>query len=155
MIADVEQPILLICPEGREEESVTRLSRVGFDKALGYLKGGIQAWKDSGRATERMESISPQVFKDLIQDEVPVFDVRKESEFGSAHIPEAKLTSLEFINSHLNEFPTDEPFYIYCDGGYRSVIAASILKNRGIHNVIDVAGGFEAIKDAGISVTAD
>jgi len=155
MIADVQQPILIICPPGREEETVTRLSRVGFDNTLGYLKGGLQAWKESERATDTMESISAEVLKGLMQKDVPVFDVRKEIEFGSTHIPEAKHASLEFINRHLDEFPTDEPFYVYCAGGYRSVIAASILKNRGIHNVVDVAGGFKAIKEAGISVSAE
>jgi glyoxylase-like metal-dependent hydrolase (beta-lactamase superfamily II)/rhodanese-related sulfurtransferase len=155
MIADVQQPILVICPIGREEETVTRLSRVGFDNTLGYLKGGISAWKKSGRTTDSMKSISAEVLKGLMQDDVPVFDVRKESEFGSAHIPDATHTSLEFINRHLDEFPTDQPFYVHCAGGYRSVIAASILKNRGIHNVIDVAGGFKAIKEAGVSISAD
>ena len=155
MIADVQQPILIICPPGREEETVTRLSRVGFDNTLGYLKGGLQAWKESERATDTMESISAEVLKGLMQKDVPVFDVRKEIEFGSTHIPKARHASLEFINRHLDEFPTDEPFYVYCAGGYRSVIAASILKNRGIHNVVDVAGGFKAIKEAGISVSAE
>lgn len=152
MIADVQQPILLICPVGREEEAVTRLSRVGFDKTLGYLKGGLNAWKDSGRTVESMESISAAALMSLLEEEVTVFDVRKESEYGSARIPNAKHTSLEFINRHLDEFPKDEPFYVHCAGGYRSVIAASILKQRGIHNVIDVAGGFKAIKEAGITI---
>ena len=154
MVADVQQPILIVCPSGREEEAVTRLSRVGFDKTLGYLKGGITAWKDSGRATDSMKSISAEALKDLMKDEIPVFDVRKEGEFENSHIPVAKHTSLEFINSHLSDFPTDEPFYVHCAGGYRSVIAASILKSRGIHNVIDVAGGFKAIKEAGIPVVS-
>lgn len=154
MIADVEQPILLIAPEGREEETVTRLSRVGFDKTLGFLDGGIAAWKKAGKETDSMESISAETLKEQLNKNVPVFDVRKDSEFQSAHIPAAKHTSLEFINEHLDAFPSNQPFYLHCAGGYRSVIAASILKSRGIHNVIDVAGGFKAIKEAGIQITS-
>lgn len=154
MIADVEQPILLITPEGREQETVTRLSRVGFDKTLGFLEGGIKAWKDAGKETDRMQSVSAETLKSQLSNNVPVFDVRKDGEFENAHIPTAKHTSLEFINQHLDTFPSDEPFYVHCAGGYRSVIASSILKARGIHNVIDVAGGFKAIKEAGIAVTS-
>ena len=154
MIADVKQPILLIAPEGREEETITRLSRVGFDNTLGYLEGGIEAWVKAGKETDSMHSISAETLKDKISKNAAVFDVRKDGEFESAHIPNATHTSLEFINQHLQEFPKEEPFYVHCAGGYRSVIAASILKARGIHNVIDVAGGFKAIKEAGIEVTA-
>jgi hydroxyacylglutathione hydrolase len=155
MIADVNQPILLITPEGREKETVTRLSRVGFDKTLGYLEGGITAWKKAGKATDSMESISAETLKEKLHGNATVFDVRKDSEFDSAHIPTATNTSLEFINQYLDKFPEEEPFYVHCAGGYRSVIAASILKSRGIHNVIDVAGGFKAIKEAGIEVDSN
>lgn len=154
LIADVKQPILLIAPEGREEETITRLSRVGFDYTIGYLKGGFDAWKAAGKDTDSIKSIPATEFKTLLDtDNIPVFDVRKESEFTAAHIEGASLTSLDFLNSHLSEFPTKENFYVHCAGGYRSVIAASILKSRGIHNLVDVAGGFSAIKDAGIPVT--
>lgn len=153
MIADVEQPIILVTPEGREKETVTRLSRVGFDRTLGYLKGGITAWKAAGKQTDSMHSVEASELKKVLQQDAPVFDVRKDGEYESAHIPAAKHTSLEFINDYIDEFPADEPFYVHCAGGYRSVIAASILKARGIHNVIDVAGGFKSIKEAGIKVT--
>ncbi|MAZ73891.1 MAG: MBL fold metallo-hydrolase [Flavobacteriaceae bacterium] len=153
MIADVEQPILLIAPDGREEETVTRLSRVGFDKTLGYLDGGIHAWKKAGKETDSMQSVPAETLKEQLSNNVPVFDVRKDGEFKNAHIPNATHTSLEFINQHLDKFPENEPFYVHCAGGYRSVIAASILKARGIHNVIDVAGGFKAIKEAGIETS--
>ena len=153
LIADVEQPILLIAPKGKEEETIIRLSRVGFDNTLGYLDGGIDTWRAAGREVASMESISAETLKKLMaSSEIPIFDVRKEGEFAGAHIPDAKNTSLETINQHLFEFPKGEPFYVYCAGGYRSVIAGSILKNRGIHNVIDVAGGFDAIKESGIQV---
>ncbi|KQC30376.1 MBL fold metallo-hydrolase [Flagellimonas eckloniae] len=153
LIADVEQPILLVVPEGKEEETITRLSRVGFDGTLGYLKGGIQAWKDAGKEEDTVESIDANELKARLENGIPVFDVRKETEFNAEHVEGAKLTPLDFINDHLAEFPEKETFYVHCAGGYRSVIAASILKSRGIHNLVDVAGGFKAIKDAGISVT--
>ena len=152
MIADVRQPILLITPEGREVETVTRLSRVGFDNTLGYLKGGIDAWIAAGKETDSMESVPASTLKDKLEQDAEVFDVRKDGEWEGAHIPSAKHASLEFINQHLSKFPKEKPFYVHCAGGYRSVIAASILKARGYHNVIDVAGGFKAIKEAGIEV---
>lgn len=154
LIADVKQPILLIVDEGREEEAVMRLSRVGFDNTLGYLKGGIEAWQQDGKEIANMQSVSATVLKEKMKEEVAIFDVRKDAEYSSAHIPNAKHTSLSLINEYLSDYPTKEPFYVHCAGGYRSVIAASILKNRGIHNVIDVAGGFKAIKEADIEITA-
>ena len=154
LIADVKQPILLVTPEGREEETVTRLSRVGFDNTLGFLEGGFEAWKSASKDYDTISSVSADIFKEALEkDDVPVFDVRKEGEFKSAHIKDAHLTPLDFLNDYLSEFPKNETFYVHCAGGYRSVIAASILKSRGIHNLIDVAGGFGAIKKAGIPVT--
>ena len=154
LIADVKQPILLVTPEGREEETITRLSRVGFDNTLGYLKGGFDAWKAASKEYDTISSISAETFKEALEkDDIPVFDVRKEGEFKSEHVKDSHLTPLDFINEHLSEFPEKETFYVHCAGGYRSVIAASILKSRGIHNLIDVAGGFGAIKRAGIPVT--
>jgi glyoxylase-like metal-dependent hydrolase (beta-lactamase superfamily II)/rhodanese-related sulfurtransferase len=154
LIADVKQPILLVTPEGREEETVTRLSRVGFDNTLGYLKGGFEAWKNAGKEVDSLESISASEFKERLEaDSIPVFDVRKSGEYVSEHVKDAHLTPLDFLNDHLAEFPSDQTFYVHCAGGYRSVIAASILKSRGIHNLVDVAGGFSAIKKAGIPVT--
>ena len=153
MIADVKQPILLVTPEGREEETVTRLSRVGFDNTLGYLQGGMGAWSAAGKEVDGMESISAETLKEALEQDAPVFDVRKDSEWEGSHLPSATHTSLENINDYLLKFPKDKTFYVHCAGGYRSVIAASILKARGIHNVVDVAGGFAAIKQAEISVT--
>jgi len=154
LIADTEQAILLITPEGREEETITRLSRVGFDNTLGYLEGGMNAWKSSGKEVASMESVSADTLKEKMKDGAQVIDVRKDGEFENAHIPGATHISLEFINQHLDNFPEEKPFYVHCAGGYRSVIASSILKARGIHNVIDVAGGFKAIKEASIEITS-
>ena len=155
LVADVKQPILLVTPEGREEETITRLSRVGFDHTLGFLKDGIEAWKAAGKETDTVDSINAEELKELIEEkeEVPVYDVRKESEYQAEHVENANLTPLDYINDHLSEFPEKETFYVHCAGGYRSMIASSILKSRGIHNLVDVAGGFADIKKAGIPVT--
>ncbi|MBG6131827.1 glyoxylase-like metal-dependent hydrolase (beta-lactamase superfamily II)/rhodanese-related sulfurtransferase [Aquimarina sp. EL_43] len=154
LIADVQQPILLVTPEGRVEETITRLSRVGFDNTLGYLEGGFEAWKKASKDYDTLTSISALEFKNALEEEgTPVFDVRKESEFTAEHIDDAHNTPLDFINDYLAEFPTDKTFYVHCAGGYRSVIAASILKSRGIHNLIDIAGGFKDIKEVGIKTT--
>ncbi|MBT8262097.1 MAG: MBL fold metallo-hydrolase [Bacteroidia bacterium] len=152
LIGDVEQSILLITPEGREEETITRLSRVGFDNTLGYLKGSFEAWKNAAKEYDTISSISAEEFKKDLEGDIPVYDVRKPGEYNSAHIENAHLTPLDFLNEHLAEFPSEETFYMYCAGGYRSVIAASILKSRGIHNLIDVADGFKAIKEVGIPI---
>lgn len=154
LIADVHQQILLVVDEGSEEEAITRLSRVGFDNTIGYLEGGVDAWKASGKEIDDLLSISAEEFKTRLEaDKIPVFDVRKEGEFIAGHIDSAHFTPLDFLNNHLEEFPKEETFYVHCAGGYRSVIAASILKSRGIHNLVDVAGGMGAIKKAGIPIT--
>ena len=153
LIADVKQPILIVAPEGAEEEVITRLSRVGFDNTLGYLDGGFEAWKNAAKEYDTVTSISAEEFKKRFENQTPVFDVRKESEFLSEHIINAKNTSLININSHLSEFPKDEIFYVHCAGGYRSMIAASMLKSRGIHNLIDVLGGINAIKKVGVELS--
>ena len=157
LIGDVKQAILLITPEGREEETITRLSRVGFDNTLGYLKGGFEAWKKASMEYDTVSSIPSHQFMEIINDSEentpPVFDVRRESEFLSEHLVNAKSSPLSFLNDHLSEFPESETFYVHCAGGYRSMIAASILKSRGIHNLIDIAGGFNAMKETGMETT--
>ncbi|MDO6597408.1 MBL fold metallo-hydrolase [Oceanihabitans sp. 2_MG-2023] len=154
LIADVSLPILLIAPKGREEEVITRLSRVGFDNVIGYLEGSFEAWKQAGMDYDTLTSINAEEFANRFEDNKDVvFDVRKDGEFLSEHIDGAKHTALDTINSHLSEFPEDKPFYIHCAGGYRSVIAASILKSRGIHNFIDIAGGYGAIKNTSVPRT--
>lgn len=153
LIGDVKQPILIVAPEGREEEVVTRLSRVGFDNTLGVLAGGFEAWKAAAKEYDSVSSISADEFKSDLENDIPVFDVRKPSEFTSEHVENAISTPLDFLNDHLTEFPSEDNFYLHCAGGYRSMIAASILKSRGIHNLVDVAGGMKAIKEAGIPVT--
>jgi len=154
LIADVKQPILLVAPKGREEEAVTRLSRVGFDNTLGYLKGGFETWKNASKEFDTITSITAETFKCQIDNKkAPIFDVRKEGEYQSKHMTNAINTPLSFINDHLSEFPSKENFYVHCAGGYRSVIASSILKSRGFHNLIDVKGGFKAMKEVGVSIS--
>ena len=154
MVGNVAQPILLVTPEGREEETVTRLARVGFDNTLGFLKGGIEAWKNADKQVDVVEGIDADELKNIIEkNKIEIFDVRKPGEYLSEHITEAHNTPLDFINDHMSEFPSNKPFYIHCAGGYRSMIAASILKSRGIHNLIDVKGGFGKIKESGIEIS--
>lgn len=154
LLGNVAQPILLVTPKGREEETVTRLARVGFDNTIGYLEGGIDAWKKEGKLVDTIEGIEPETLKKQMEDnELEIFDVRKPNEFLSEHVPMAQNTPLDFINDHMSEFPQKNAFYLHCAGGYRSVIAASILKSRGIHNLIDIKGGFAKIKESGIKVS--
>ncbi len=154
LIADVAQPLLLVTPSGMEKETITRLSRVGFDQTIGYLKGGFETWKKAGKEIDSLSSIpADKLKKELSNKETAIFDVRKESEFLAEHLEQAIKTPLSTINEHLSSFPDDKTFYLYCAGGYRSVIAASILKSRGIHNLVDVGGGFGAIKLSGIETT--
>ena len=154
LIGNVNQPLMIITPEGREEETITRLSRVGFDQTLGYLKGGIEAWKSSGKEYDMISGVNAKDLEKLVkQEKVPVFDVRKENEYLSGHISSAQNTPLDFLNDYLDRFPKKNPFFIHCAGGYRSVIAASILKKRGIHNLIDVQGGFKKIKETEIELS--
>ena len=154
MIGNVDQAILIVTPEGREEETVTRLARVGFDNTLGYLKGGMNSWKKAAKTIDTVEGIEVANFKSLAEKEqLNIFDVRKPGEYLSEHLIAANNTPLDFLNNHISEFPTEGHFYLHCAGGYRSMIAASILKSRGIHNLIDVRGGFAAIKKGEMKVS--
>ncbi|MAM18416.1 MAG: MBL fold metallo-hydrolase [Gramella sp.] len=154
LIRDVQQPILLIGDQNRIEEAITRLSRVGFDNTLGYLEGGFENWRNSGKEIDTVKSIPATEFKAIKDaEDVPVFDVRKPGEYLSEHVIDANHTSLSEINDHLAEYPENTDFYVHCAGGYRSMIAASILKSRGIHNLVDVQGGFKAIKEAGVKTS--
>ena len=154
LIADVEQPLLLVTPEGREEETITRLARVGFDNTLGYLEGSFKSWKNTGKEFDTIDTISAENLKSKLEsNDTEVFDVRKDTEFYAHRIPSAKNTPLDYLNDHLGEFPENKSFFVHCAGGYRSVIAGSILKSRGIHNFVDITGGFKAIEAAEIKLT--
>ena len=152
LIGDTQHPIILVTPKGREEETITRLSRVGFDNTLGYLEGGITAWTAAGKGTEQIENITAAQLQTKIEDGAALFDVRKENEYDSVHIPNATLIPLDKINESLNHHDFEKEFYLHCAGGYRSMIALSILKNRGIHGGVNVVGGMKAIKETSIDL---
>ncbi|MBK8699464.1 MAG: MBL fold metallo-hydrolase [Saprospiraceae bacterium] len=146
LIADVKQPILLVTEAGREEEAVTRLSRVGFDQILGHLAGGFEVWKNAGKEVDTVKRISPEQFaKEVVIGESKVIDVRKESEYKAEHIDEAYNRPLAYINDWVKDIQPGEHFFMHCAGGYRSMIAASILQARGYRNFTEVEGGFAAI----------
>ena len=150
LIGDTQHPIILVTPEGREEETITRLSRVGFDNTLGYLEGGITAWTAAGKDIEQIENITATQLQTKIEDGAALFDVRRENEYDSVHIPNATLIPLDKINESLNHHAFEKEFYLHCAGGYRSMIALSILKNRGIHGGVNVVGGMKAIKETSL-----
>ncbi|WP_339850133.1 MBL fold metallo-hydrolase [uncultured Dokdonia sp.] len=148
MIPDVKQKILLITDPGKEEETITRLSRVGYDFTIGFLKNSFSSWKESGKDFETIARISPQQLEAEYKMGQPlVFDVRKKSEFLSEHVLGAINVPLNEINQHLAQFPKNKPFFLHCAGGYRSMIAASILKQRGWKDFSDVRGGFAQITE--------
>ena len=154
LITDLDQPIIFVADEGREEEVVMRLSRVGYDNSLGYLKGGVDAWKAAGKEVDSLESISAEEFaKRMESGDLHVVDVRKPGEFQSEHVEDAESKPLDYINQQMDQWNDEDTKYLHCAGGYRSVIAASILKSRGIHDIVDVKGGYGAIKNTNIKVT--
>ena len=154
LIGDVEQNILLVCEDGMEEECITRLARVGFDNVLGYLKGGVKTWIDANKEIDTVNRITAKQFEaEFKPKESVVFDIRKESEYTAEHIDEAYNKPLSFINEWINNIDTDQHFYIHCQGGYRSMIGASILQARGIRNFSEVEGGFKEIANTSIPKT--
>ncbi|MEY2963711.1 MAG: hypothetical protein RL754_972 [Bacteroidota bacterium] len=151
LIKDIKQEILFICDEGREEEIVTRLSRVGYDNSIGYLAGGFEAWKADGREYDTIDQVTAEELSKI--EGATIVDVRKKSEHLSEHVIDALNVELDYFNEQMSSVPQEGTFYVHCAGGYRSVIASSILKARGYHNLIDVAGGFKAIKETSIKVS--
>ena len=146
MIVDVQQPIILVSDLGSEEEVITRLSRVGFDNVVGFLEGGFESWKNSGKEIDEIKRISAEQFASEYSQNQKVIDVRKESEYEAEHINEAYSKPLAYINDWVNSIDNSEHFHLHCAGGYRSMIAASILQSRGYRNFTEVEGGFNAIK---------
>lgn len=153
MLPDVKQQILLVTEAGMEEETVKRLARVGYDYVIGYLKGGIDAWKAYSPELDTVNRITAEDFANEFQAKPIVIDVRKPGEYSGEHVDGALSIPLDFINEQLNEFPKDQPFIIHCQGGYRSMIAASILKSRGWDNFKEVEGGYGAISKTGVPTT--
>jgi len=154
MIPDVKHPLLLVTDAGMEDEVVTRLARVGYDNVMGYLKDGIGAWKAASREVDTIQRIDAEEFaKRFNAGKLRVIDVRKDGEYSAEHVDGAWHASLQFINQNLAAFSKDETNYVHCAGGYRSMIAASLLKARGYHNLVEVRGGFNAIKKTDVKVT--
>ncbi len=149
LIPDIKQQILLVTDPGREEEVVTRLARVGYDHCIGYLEGGFASWKTAGMEMDAIDRISATELAALLkeQPDLSLFDVRKNSEYLSEHVENAENAPLDSINESMLVIPKDKPVYIHCAGGYRSMMFASILRARGYDNLIDVAGGYKAIKE--------
>ena len=151
LIGDVKQEILLVTDPGKEEETVTRLARVGFDNVIGYLDGGFNTWKNAGKETDTIHTISPKEFKtEFNPKESVVIDVRKESEYAAEHVTEAYNKPLADINDWVNTIDPKKHFFLHCQSGYRSMIAASILQARGFRNFTEVAEGFRAFRDSGL-----
>jgi glyoxylase-like metal-dependent hydrolase (beta-lactamase superfamily II)/rhodanese-related sulfurtransferase len=153
MLPDVKQELLLVTDLGQEEETIKRLARVGYDHVLGYLNGGFDAWKNAGNEVDTVTRISAEEFAEKFKKEPIVIDVRKPGEFAAEHVDGAKSIPLDFINEDMAQFPKEEAFILHCAGGYRSMIAASILKSRGYDNFIEVIGGFGAISKTDVPKT--
>ena len=153
MLPDVNQQLLLVTKIGQEEETVKRLARVGYDHVIGYLKDGFNSWKIAGNELDSVKRITADEFAERFKNEPIVIDVRKPGEFAAEHVDGAKSIPLDFINEDMAEFPKEKPFIIHCAGGYRSMIAASILKSRGYDNFIEVAGGYSAISKTDVPKT--
>ena len=150
LIPDIKQPILLVTDEGREEEVITRLARVGYDYTIGYLEGGFAAWQHAGRETDQIPAASAEEFAAILKDrKVKVIDVRKPGEFESEHVNGAVNLPLDNINDVIGEIDPEKEYYVHCAGGYRSMIFNSILKARGYDKLIDIKGGFKAIRASG------
>lgn len=153
LLGNVTQKLLLVVPEGREEETITRLSRVGFDYVLGYLKGGITAWSKAGFEIDTITSITPEIFAQQLTSNSIIIDARKPGEFEAEHVKNAINLPLDTINDNFQSVPTGDPFFLHCAGGYRSVIMASLLKSRGINNIINIENGFNGIKQTAVPCT--
>ena len=154
LVPDIKQEIVLIADKGREEEAIIRLSRVGYDYCIGYLEGGFEAWGKAGKEIDTVQRITPKQFEQAYTVDSIVIDVRNKGEFSAEHIKNAIHAPLDYINNYLEVFPKDKPFILHCAGGYRSMIAASILKSRGWDNFVDVEGGFNKIKETTVPKTA-
>ncbi|MEP7257225.1 MAG: MBL fold metallo-hydrolase, partial [Flavitalea sp.] len=154
LIVDVKQPLLLVTGKGKEEETVTRLSRVGFDNILGHLNGGFSAWLDSGKEADVVDRISAAKFANEVNiAEDTIVDVRNEAEYTSGHIQHAQNKPLANINDWIKDINPKEHFYMHCAGGYRSMMASSILQARGYRNFTEVEGGYKAIEETGLAIT--
>ncbi|GAB2598892.1 MBL fold metallo-hydrolase [Spirosoma areae] len=157
LIPDLTQPIALITPVGLAEDTIVRLARVGYDQCIGYLDGGFSSWQHAGKEVDTIESISAEEFAHRRQQNpaITVIDVRKASEFIDEHVEGATNRPLDNLNEHMAEIRRDEPVYVHCAGGYRSMVANSILKARGFDTIVNIEGGMAGIKKTGVPVVTD
>jgi glyoxylase-like metal-dependent hydrolase (beta-lactamase superfamily II)/rhodanese-related sulfurtransferase len=152
-LVDISQPLVIVAEEGKEEESILRLARVGYENVKGYLKGGIRTWINTGNSVDKVESITPEEFAQRVKaNKGKVIDVRKPGEFESGHVKGAKLVTLAELSSSMDKLPENDTCLIHCAGGYRSMIAASMLRAKGITNIVNVYGGYSKIKETGVSL---
>jgi hydroxyacylglutathione hydrolase len=156
LVPDVRHNLLLVCEPGQEQEALTRLARVGYDQVLGFLAGGFSAWEDSGKESDTILSVSAESLANrMAEKELEIVDVRKPGEFAAEHIAGVRNIPLEYLNDHMAELPKNKTLFIHCAGGYRSMMAASILRARGYEKLVDVTGGFDAIKQTGLFEITD
>ncbi|HAK12545.1 MAG TPA: MBL fold metallo-hydrolase, partial [Chitinophagaceae bacterium] len=151
LVTDLQQQILLVADDDKVEEVVTRLARVGYDNAIGFLQGGFESWKHAGKEVDTIPTLSADALAVIAENspETFILDARRKSEYDAEHIVDAVNIPLDYINDNMQSVPKDKPVYVHCAGGYRSMIFCSILKARGFDNLIDVQGGFKAIKETG------
>ena len=155
LIADLQRPIIFLADEGTEEEVVVRLARVGYDNTLGFLKGGFETWKNAGLPVQTIEEITPAALELKLQNKEPLnlLDIRRPTEFEAEHLENAISRPLDYIHDNIDSLDKEETYYVYCAGGYRSVIESSILRSHGFKNVINIPGGFEELKKTNIPKT--
>lgn len=156
LIQDLKQPILFVADEGREEEVVIRLSRVGYDHTVGYLQGGLKAWKEAGLETDHLRDISAAEFDTIYEMDnihTHLLDCRRKSEYDSEHIVGAENFPLDFVNQNMARLDRNRKYFVHCAGGYRSVILCSILKSRGYHQLVNIRGGYKALSQTNLKKT--
>lgn len=153
LVPDLQQPILFLADEGSEEEVVTRLARVGYDNAIGFLQGGFAAWRDAGEETDIIQQVSAEQFAKQVSGITKLLDVRKNSEYNAEHLVGAANFPLDTINQTMSALNPAQQYFLHCASGYRSLITASILRARGFQHLVDIQGGFVALKESGQEVT--
>ena len=149
----MKQPILFIAEAGREDEIVTRLARVGYDNAIGYLEGGFKAWQDADEELDQINEITAEDFAKIYNASINLLDARRVSEYETQHIEGAFNFPLDFINRNMSNIDREKLYYVHCAGGYRSMIAVSILKSRGFTNIINIQGGFKALQTTNLPLS--
>jgi rhodanese-related sulfurtransferase len=153
LVPDLKQPILFIADAGREDEIVTRLARVGYDNAIGYLEGGFATWQEAGEELDQINQISAEDFAKIYNSSINLLDARRTSEYETQHVEGAINFPLDFINRNMSNIDREKLYYVHCAGGYRSMIAVSILKSRGFTNLINIQGGFKALQTTNLPLS--